>query len=173
MRCDDVTRELAAPSGRLDPSALAAHLAACPACAGAARLTRLWAASRPAPPPGTFASAWAGIERAADHAARPAMAPARPRTGRLVIRWVEVAVAAGLLVAALAWHPSATPGPGPGPRPAPVVMESKVNIDEGQIAVISVDRRDVVTFAPPQNPASDDVAPDFAALNEFEAMAAL
>ena len=175
MHCDDVTRELSAPAGRVDPPALAAHLAACPACAAyladSSRLDRLWDATRPAPPPGAFASLWAGVEGAAESAPRPAMPRARVRPG-LVLRWGSIAAAASLLVAALAWHPREAQVAKVQPAPPPPVVR-KVNIDEGQIAVIPVDRREVVTFVAAENPASDEVAPDFDALNEFEAMAAL
>ena len=54
MRCDEVVRELAAPTGNRDREAMAEHLAACSACAEWARragdLDRLWGATRPAEP---------------------------------------------------------------------------------------------------------------------------
>ncbi len=71
MRCEDVTRELAAPSGRIKPDALAGHLASCPACAGwssrADRLDRVWAATRPADPsPDSLDALWARASAALD-----------------------------------------------------------------------------------------------------------
>ena len=54
MRCDDLIRELASPTGTLPPAAMAGHLASCPACAEwssrAARLDRIWEATRPPEP---------------------------------------------------------------------------------------------------------------------------
>ena len=54
LRCDDVTRELAAPSADRDCAALADHLAGCPSCstfaAGVDALDRLWVVTRPAEP---------------------------------------------------------------------------------------------------------------------------
>ena len=54
MRCDDVIRELAAPTAGCDSAALADHLAACPACSHfaerVAHLDHLWEATRPALP---------------------------------------------------------------------------------------------------------------------------
>ena len=57
LRCDDVTRELAVPTAQRDASAVAEHLATCPACSDLARrlehLDRLWQATRPAEPSDT------------------------------------------------------------------------------------------------------------------------
>jgi hypothetical protein len=59
MRCDEVIRELAAPTGEGDRAAIADHLAGCAACADWARraegLDRLWDATRPTEP---SAEAW-------------------------------------------------------------------------------------------------------------------
>jgi hypothetical protein len=69
MRCDEVVRELATPTGNWDQSALAEHLAGCPACADwarrAERLDRLWDATRPAEPsPEAWDTVWANIAQA-------------------------------------------------------------------------------------------------------------
>ena len=69
MRCDEVVRELAAPTVDRDRAAMAEHLAACPACAGWARraeqLDRLWDATRPAEPsPEAWDAVWANIVQA-------------------------------------------------------------------------------------------------------------
>jgi hypothetical protein len=66
MRCNDVIRELAAPSVDCDASALAEHLAVCPACTAwanrGAALDRLWDATRPLDPPAhAWEAVWANI----------------------------------------------------------------------------------------------------------------
>jgi hypothetical protein len=54
MQCNEIIKELAAPTDDRDPAALAEHIAGCPACAGwanrAAQLDRLWEATRPVEP---------------------------------------------------------------------------------------------------------------------------
>ncbi|MBX6314121.1 MAG: hypothetical protein IRY99_14580, partial [Isosphaeraceae bacterium] len=70
MRCDEVTRELAAPTSGPDPAALARHLAACPRCSAWAeaseRLDRLWDATRPVEPPAAFETVWGRVTQATD-----------------------------------------------------------------------------------------------------------
>jgi hypothetical protein len=66
MRCNDVIRELAAPPVDCDASALAEHLAVCPACTAwanrAAALDRVWEATRPLDPPAhAWEAVWANI----------------------------------------------------------------------------------------------------------------
>jgi hypothetical protein len=78
MRCDEVVRELAAPTADRDRAAVAEHLAGCSACADWARraegLDRLWGATRPAEPsPEAWDAVWANIAQAL-----PSLAPARP-----------------------------------------------------------------------------------------------
>src|SRR5436309_265812 len=68
MRCEDVIRELAAPTGEPDQTAMAQHLAGCPACAAWARragqLDALWDAARPPEPaPEAWDSVWATLVR--------------------------------------------------------------------------------------------------------------
>ena len=54
MRCDEVIRELAAPTEDRDATALAEHLAGCPSCSDwasqAGRLDEVWDATRPSEP---------------------------------------------------------------------------------------------------------------------------
>ena len=54
MHCDEVIKELATPTDHRDSTALAEHIAGCPACAAwanrAAQLDRLWEATRPPEP---------------------------------------------------------------------------------------------------------------------------
>ena len=76
MHCHEVVRELAVPTGELDASGLAEHLARCPRCASwaedAARLDRLWEATRPAEPFGArWETTWADVSRALDQAPTP------------------------------------------------------------------------------------------------------
>ncbi len=66
MRCDEVIRELAAPTDDRDATALADHLAGCPSCSAwarqAAQLDQLWDATRPSEPsPAAWDSVWANI----------------------------------------------------------------------------------------------------------------
>src|SRR5262245_23671864 len=68
MRCDEVIRELAAPTGGQRSTALSEHLASCPGCALWARraeqLDELWEATHPAEPsPEAWGSVWASISR--------------------------------------------------------------------------------------------------------------
>jgi hypothetical protein len=143
MRCDEVIRELAAPTDDRESAALAAHLGGCPSCSEwarqAARLDRLWDATRPPDPsPEAWASVWANVARslpsaAADdeaqavrarpsrngtaskivaHPAPPTPAANPPRTWRMgAIALMVLAQAAAILVAlGLAWR-----GPSSGP----------------------------------------------------------
>src|SRR4051794_34802336 len=87
MRCNEVVRELAAPTGVLDASGLAEHLARCPRCASwaeaAARLDRLWEATRPPEPAaGNWEMTWAGVSRGLDRASTPDFAPLHPTPSR-------------------------------------------------------------------------------------------
>jgi len=62
MRCDEVIRELAVPTDERDSTALAEHVAQCPACAAWAKravgLDRLWKATRPPEP---SSEVWDGL----------------------------------------------------------------------------------------------------------------
>jgi hypothetical protein len=74
LRCDDVTRELAAPTPGLDASALTDHLASCPRCAAAAardaEFTRLWDETRPEEPSkATWGAVWSRITERLDQPA--------------------------------------------------------------------------------------------------------
>ena len=66
MRCDEVIRELAAPTDDRDATALAEHLAGCSSCSAwvrqAARLDQLWNATRPSEPSAeAWDSVWANL----------------------------------------------------------------------------------------------------------------
>jgi hypothetical protein len=114
MRCDDVKRELSAPTGRIDPVLVTAHLARCKPCASwaerLARLDRLWCETRPAEPsPATFDCVWARVLREAELTS-PATIPFAAHASRLsrghqglwnrrVLAWVGAAAA----VVTLTW----------------------------------------------------------------------
>jgi len=125
MRCADVIRGLAAPD-RLDPAALAEHLARCPRCAAhaerSARFDRLWEATRPEePPPAAWATVWSQVNQALDHAETAhASSHSRPWRRR-AFSLVAMAQAAVLLAAAwFVWRPGPGPNPDLGPRPGMV-----------------------------------------------------
>lgn len=136
MRCDEVAQELSAPTGRLDRSAMAVHLAACPRCAAwlekMEKLDRIWEATRPAEPTGlAFDQLWSNVNRSLEVGMSPELAdvassvespiretiPFDPdRRGSR--RWrLAVAVLAPLAAAAvllLAILPTGSDGPAPG-----------------------------------------------------------
>jgi len=71
MQCDEVIRELATPTDNHDSTALAGHIAGCPACAGwanrAVQLDRLWEATRPPEPtPDVWDAVWVRMATSLD-----------------------------------------------------------------------------------------------------------
>lgn len=110
MRCDEVIRELSAPTDDRDGAALADHLAACASCAGWARLVdrldRVWDATRPVEPsPGTWDGVWANIERSL---AEPAAAHSDDVVS-VGSRSARNGVGTGISIAATTVAPSAAP----------------------------------------------------------------
>jgi hypothetical protein len=108
MRCEDLIRELASPTGDLAPADIAGHLAVCPSCAEwsrrADRFDRIWEATRPIEPTADAMDAlWARASVVLD--ARPIPAPLRLEGLSHRRRWAKaafvVAQAAALLVAVL------------------------------------------------------------------------
>jgi hypothetical protein len=107
MRCEDLRRELAAPSGLPTPDEMADHLASCPDCAErsrrSARLDRIWEATRP-PEPSIQAldTLWARASTSLDGPKSAVIPFPTARAGRS--RWAVVAFfgaqAATVLVAA-------------------------------------------------------------------------
>jgi len=81
MRCVDVIRELAAPGDTQDAAALVDHLSHCTSCAAfaqrAARLDRLWEATRPAEPaPEVWHNLWSQIAHSLDNSKpQPVVSP--------------------------------------------------------------------------------------------------
>jgi hypothetical protein len=116
MRCDEVVRELSAPTADRDRAAMAEHLAGCSACAEWARrvqgLDRLWDATRPAEPsPEAWDAVWANIaqalpgavvvHRAGEDSPAPDFSPSRNGSGPKLLM-----------------HPAPAPAPAPaGSRP--------------------------------------------------------
>jgi hypothetical protein len=73
MHCDEVIKELATPADNRDSTALAAHIAGCPACADwanrAVQFDRLWEATRPVEPTAdVWEAVWARIATSLDPA---------------------------------------------------------------------------------------------------------
>jgi hypothetical protein len=108
MRCDDLTRELACPTGAISPADLADHLATCPVCASwshqAARLDRIWELTRPVPPSGdTLDALWAHASVELD-GRRPSVRlklVGADRRRRWLVAGFVLAQAAAVLVAGL------------------------------------------------------------------------
>lgn len=109
MRCDEVLRELAAPTADRDPAAMAEHLAGCPACAEWSRraetLDRLWESTRPVEPtPETWDAVWAGIAQTLPSPTLAESGPSRNGTGPRLLVHPE---------------PSLLPSSSPASSPAP------------------------------------------------------
>jgi hypothetical protein len=71
MRCEEVIKELAAPTDTRDAASLEGHLSRCPSCAAwanrAAELDRLWQATAPAEPaPHVWDNLWASVASSLD-----------------------------------------------------------------------------------------------------------
>ncbi len=131
MRCVDVTRELSAPTGDRQSSALAQHLAACPQCAAWAardmKLNQLWDATRPVEPSTeVWNEVWTEISARLD---RPDVLPFREaptiRPGRRILMiTLGVAQAAAILLAVFFF----TRAPG-GPQPDATVHQPVRPVD--------------------------------------------
>jgi hypothetical protein len=86
MQCDEVIRELAAPTDDRDATTLAEHLAGCPTCASwalrANQLDRLWKATRPSEPSSeSWNAVWVQIVQSLERsipASDESIAAARP-----------------------------------------------------------------------------------------------
>ncbi len=172
MRCHEVVREIAAPTGILDASGLAEHLARCPRCASwaehAARLDRLWEATRPAEPSGgNWESTWAGVSRAIDRASTPDPAPLRPgqprpwRRSTLVAFGLAQAAAILIVVGVLSRHD--------GSRARAEVV--KVDIPYGRPVLIRCDLPRAVVVELPDDENLGGVDSNYAMFNDIEAMA--
>lgn len=181
MRCDDVTRELAAPTGEVDAGAIAQHVASCPSCASyaeaSARLDRVWAATRPADPtPAQWERLWSAVEEGAPIA--PATlrlaplaggAPASWRRGRapaIAAAFVAQAAAVALLTWAL-FRPDhrATPTPSAGLQtvsalataPGAPSQTVEFELEEGQTLFLVLDEHAGKVVCRPQFLATADL----------------
>jgi anti-sigma factor RsiW len=151
MRCEDLTRELASPTGALSPAEVAGHLAACPACAEwsrrARRFDQIWEATRP---PGPLMDAmdalWARASRELDALEAPVTlklaTPGRARRRRLAVAAFAFAQAAAILLAALVLFHRDGAGPievAVGPpvevrKPVPL----HVTVEDDQLALVQI-----------------------------------
>jgi hypothetical protein len=174
MRCEDVIRELATPTGAVAQEAVTDHLAQCATCSAFARrdaqLQRLWDATRPPmPTTATWDSVWARIADSLDQAAAPhtlpltaARAPVRTwTTWRVVSGLVKIAAAAAVIVAIAVYRRL----PEPQSQPASPTLVT-VDIEQGEVMVIQMtpDRK-VTTIDLAQN---DKLNGDLETLNTLE-----
>ena len=109
MRCEDLTRELASPTGHLSQAEMAGHLAHCPSCAEwsrrAAHFDQIWEATRPSEPnEATLDALWASASVAIDAQLVPSTLRLEGPTHRRR-SWMKaafrVAQAAAILLAAV------------------------------------------------------------------------
>jgi predicted anti-sigma-YlaC factor YlaD len=147
MRCDDLTRELACPTGLLSSHEIAAHLAACPSCAAwsrqATRFEQIWEATRPLEPsPLAMDALWASASVALD----------APQTATLSLEglttqrrsWLKPALlmaqAAALLIAAGLFLLRARENVKVEPLQVAVVTPVKLDVDvkEGETAIVRI-----------------------------------
>lgn len=173
MRCDTIRRELSAPSGDLDPSALADHLDACPRCASWSTrvrdLDRLWAITRPEEPSAeAFQDLWATVMAEAD-APELVAVPWSPRRRRWGMAALAGAQAAAFLMAGLLALDR---------RPSPVVAKVyEFRAEGGTTLIVRLDGpRGVVPSVLVSDPATangagpDMVAADLDVLNYMESL---
>lgn len=181
MRCEDAIRELPFPLETSSETALSQHLAHCARCASeaerAAKLGRLWEATRPAAlSDATWERIWANASATLDRpeASRRAAAPAWRRA---VFATFALAQAAAILAAVVllprggnqAGHPSA-------PHPTVAKVESaprKVEIDQDQVVLITLDQRGVHVRDIALNSNANTVDEFFLFYNAIEPIAAL
>jgi hypothetical protein len=176
MRCEDVIRELAVPTDGRDDLAISRHLASCEACARrteqAARLDRLWEATRPAEPSArAWDRLWSSVTAELDRPSRPTLdgrrsvragalaspalpaAPGRRRfwRGLAAVGIVGLAQAAALLIAVgVAWREDTrTPLPSQPAKIAAAAQNSQPNlgsvidVEEGEVVLIRDDGKRV------------------------------
>jgi len=167
MRCDDVMRELSAPTDGLDRAALDEHVNACPRCASWAaqvdRLDRIWEETRPEEPSAlAFDAMWQEVTRAV---AEPEVLPFPAWRRRGLVR-IVMAYAAVLVIAAV-YAVS---------RPTPAVASMhEFQVEEGTTLVVRLGAGpDAVTKVDvtPQSGGSetDMVSADLDVLNYMESL---
>ncbi|GAC1470054.1 MAG: hypothetical protein NVSMB9_14700 [Isosphaeraceae bacterium] len=185
LHCDDVTRELAAPAPGFDRLALAAHLAACPACASwadqDAALTRIWDATRPVEPSdAAWDTLWAQVNARRDDArtavavVEPAIFPGLPRPRkRLASGLFMAAQAAAILAAAVLLWPSRSVPVG---RVADVLAQAPVlplgfEIDQGEPILIREGPQGLRAVVLAQDDRLNKIDDNYELFNYFESMA--
>lgn len=111
ISCDQVTNELAVPTGTLDQAAIDQHLASCPPCASQyeqlRRIDRVWQATRPGEPDEAhWQQLWSQVEDqvfASIPAARYSTSAGAPARQRWATIWAFAAVAQAAAVLLAAW----------------------------------------------------------------------
>ncbi|WP_435011528.1 hypothetical protein P12x_002841 [Tundrisphaera lichenicola] len=149
MRCEDLIRELATPTGTLPSEAMADHLSSCHRCAersnSSVRLDRIWEATRlPEPSSSDLDALWARASASLD-APKPAVIPfaAPARRGRWGVAALYLAQAAVLLIAAtILFRPGPAPvvdlaqGEKPVPPPAVTTPPSRITSYVDQTMIV-------------------------------------
>jgi hypothetical protein len=147
MRCADVTRELAVPSGRIDPAAIESHVANCLACAveakRAERFDRIWAATQPAEPsPGMWERVWSRVSQAAEAPATIPIASRRPARWSKWVAIAAVAQAAAVFGVAMIVFQQTRGATGTGTSRAVAVAQAfEFELEAGQTLFLELDER--------------------------------
>ncbi len=183
MRCEEVTRAIAAPVAGDDSASLADHLSSCATCATFARtsaaLDQYWLTTRPVEPSdASWNSVWSAISAGLDRAAQPAVMPISSakhwwtrRSAALALTWAAALLLAGTLL----WN---RPGHSPvedlktGIGPVAQAGVAAFEIPEGQTGCIRFDG-DTFTFHTikvAQGGSRDAVDPGYDILGALEGM---
>lgn len=170
MRCETVIHELSVPSGKIDPSAIAGHLAACSRCASWSlqneKLQHVWDATRPVEPSSAmFETIWANALARADAPETIAISSA-PRWRQWGVVALVAAQAAALLIAGVA---ALT-----GTRSSNTASVYDVRGEGGSTLIVSLDGSSgaapKVRLANETGSGTDMVAADFDVLNFMESL---
>jgi hypothetical protein len=190
MVCQDVTRELATPTGQVDAAELNRHLATCPRCAAWARqaeqFDRAWEATRPdEPSSAAFQSLWARVCQSLDAVAdQPIAVRSWKRRGFAVAVMAQAAVllVAGILLFRGDHQNVKQPLMVQNDPPAPVnsvfdhgvlLSVPVIDVRVGEPMMVSMNTAGKIVEVKPlkQMETSYVVAADFEMLNTFEALA--
>lgn len=167
MRCSEVARELAVPTGEISREDLAAHLRDCGGCSARAEAERsfdgLWAANRPPVPSDRVRDAmWARIEEARSADLEPTVTIRQGFRWRTPV-WMSAAAAALIGLGAWMWvqkdpaQGGAELAEGSKPVSAPMV---RIDVPVGQTVLYSLDDGEmrVVQGEGPGEPSDDSMA---------------
>jgi hypothetical protein len=194
MRCQDVTRELSAPTGRVDPAVLVEHVGHCARCAAWSRrsnlLDRLWEQTQPVEPDQAADRVWHEVAARLDAPAPGAsrhqpQAPAWTRQRWLRAAACSVSAAAAAIVAMALFAPRPERGgtqdppvvltrkTPPATAPAATLVAHHVEVDAGHPVWIQLNDGKVEVEHPRQLSADELnlVAADFDMFNTLEALA--